>query len=151
VPAWRLRLVVLLRDITPEEMGAWTGRMKFRRRDAEVLIRSALMGARIARRLRRQIKEADLYDLLHGEPLEAVVLATALSAGTPAAERVERYLTHTRHVRLAIGGRDLLAIGYRESAALGDVLSSVLHLKLNGVVSGKAQELEAARRMAKGR
>jgi tRNA nucleotidyltransferase (CCA-adding enzyme) len=151
VPAWRLRLIVLLRDITPEEMGDWTARLKFRRRDAEVLIRSALMGARIARRLRRQIKEADLYDLLHGEPLEAVVLATALSAGTPAAERLERYLTHTRHVRLAIGGRDLLAIGYRESAALGDVLSSVLHLKLNGVVSGKRQELEAARRMAKGR
>jgi hypothetical protein len=50
-------------------------------------------------------------------------------------------------VRLAVGGRDLLELGYRESADLGAVLRSLLHMKLDGLISGRRQELDAARRL----
>ncbi len=40
VPRWRLRLMWLLRDLAPEEIAAWTERMRIRRRDADVLERA---------------------------------------------------------------------------------------------------------------
>jgi hypothetical protein len=38
-------------------------------------------------------------------------------------------------------------MGYRQSADIGAVLHSLLRLKLNGVVSGRRQELAVARRL----
>jgi hypothetical protein len=50
-------------------------------------------------------------------------------------------------VRLDIAGADLLEMGFSSGPRMGEVLRSVLHLKLNGVVAGRAAELEAAARM----
>ncbi len=145
VPAWRARLVMALRDLTPEELEEWVARMRFRRGDARVLVRAWLVGARLARRLERPLSEADLYEIAHGEPLEALLAAMAIAAGGPAEARLERYLAETRRVRLAVSGRDLLALGYRESADLGTVLRALLRMKLDGLVSGRRDELAAAR------
>ena len=147
VPAWRARLVVTLRDLGPEELEEWVARMKFRRSDARVLVRSWLVGTRLERRLARALSEADLYEIAHGEPLEALLVAMAVGAGGPAEERLTRFLRSSRRVRLAVNGRDLLEMGYRQSADLGSVLRSLLRMKLNGLISGRRQELEAARRM----
>jgi tRNA nucleotidyltransferase (CCA-adding enzyme) len=146
-PAWRARLVITLRDLAPEELEEWVGRMKFRRADARVLVRAWLVGTRLERRLRRALSEADLYEIAHGEPLEALLVAMAVGAGGPAEERLARYLDSSRRVRLAVNGRDLLEMGYRQSADIGAVLHSLLRLKLNGVVSGRRQELAVARRL----
>jgi tRNA nucleotidyltransferase (CCA-adding enzyme) len=147
VPAWRVRLVVTLRDLGPEELEEWVARMKFRRGDARVLVRAWLVGTRLERRLGRALSEADLYEIAHGEPLEALLVAMAMGAGGPAEQRLTGFLRSSRKVRLAVNGRDLLEMGYRQSADLGAVLHSLLRMKLNGVISGRRQELEAARRM----
>jgi tRNA nucleotidyltransferase/poly(A) polymerase len=150
VPAWRARLVVTLRDLEPEELAEWVARMKFRRRDGRVLVRSWLVGTRLERRLQRDLSEADLYEIVHGEPLEALLVAMATSSATEVRERLARFIGHTRRMRLAVTGRDLLEMGYRQSADLGAGLHELLRLKLNGVVSGRRQELAAARRLCGG-
>ena len=74
----------------------------------------------------------------------------SLSAGAEVRERLARFIGHTRRVRLAVSGRDLLEMGYRQSADLGAVLHELLRLKLNGEISGRRQELAAARRLRGG-
>ncbi|OPZ46846.1 MAG: DNA ligase [Actinobacteria bacterium ADurb.BinA094] len=64
-----------------------------------------------------------------------------------AASRLAHFVDVTRHVRLAIGGRDLLGLGFAPGPHMGKVLRSVLHLKLNGIVSTPDEELTAAARM----
>ena len=147
IPAWRLRLAVLLRHLDAEEILAWARRLRFRRSDADVLRRAFLLGGRLEQRLRRPISEADLYELAEGEPLEASLIAMALAAGEAAEQRLGHFIASTRHVRLEIDGNDLLALGFRESADLGGVLREVLRMRLNGVLEGRDQELEAARRL----
>jgi len=147
MPRWRLRLIWMLRDLEPEEIALWTRRMHIRRLDADVLERGLVLGERLAGRVRRGPGEAELYDLAAGEPLEAVVAAMTLDDSGVAAGRLGRYLDVSRHVKLEIGGQDLLALGIPSSPQMGDVLRSVLHLKLNGVVAGREQELQAAARM----
>lgn len=145
VPAWRLRLVWLLRDLDPEEVAAWARRMRIRRRDAEVLERALVVANRLVARVARGASDADVYDLAEGQPLEAVLVAMTLDESGIAADRLGQYLDVGRHVRLEIGGEDLMAMGLTPSPRLGEVLRSVLHLKLNGVVTGREEELAAAR------
>ena len=147
VPLWRLRLVWLLRDLEPEELAAWAASMRLRRRDATVLARAMVVGRRLAGLIGRGPSEAELYDAAVGEPAEALLAAIVLDESGAVNERATRYLRQTRHTRLAIAGRDLIALGFASSPELGDVLRGLLHMKLNGVIAGREQELEAARRM----
>jgi len=146
-PRWRLRLVWMLRDLEPEEIAMWAERMRIRRRDAEVLEGALVVGRRLVDRVARGPSEADLYELAHGQPLEAVLAAMALDETGIAADRLGRFLDVTRHVKLAIGGEDLLALGSEASPQMGEVLRSVLHLRLNGVVRSRDDELAAATRL----
>ena len=147
VPSWRLRLVWLLRDLEPEEIAAWGRRMRLRGQDASVLARAQVVARRLLDRALRGPSEAELYDLAAAEPLEAVVAAMTLDASGIAADRLAHFVDVSRHVRLEIRGDDLIRLGFVAGPRMGDVLRSVLHLKLNGVVAGRSQELEAAARM----
>ena len=146
-PRWRLRLVWLLRDLDPEEIAAWAARMRVRAQDASVLERALVVGRRLLDRIARQPGEAELYDLAAGEPLEAVLAAMTLDESGIAGDRLAHFLDVSRHVRLDIAGADLLEMGYSSGPRMGEVLRSVLHLKLNGVVGGREEELTAAARM----
>jgi tRNA nucleotidyltransferase (CCA-adding enzyme) len=148
VPLWRLRLVLLLHELEPGEIAAWTERMTFRHSDAEVLAGAMVLGRRLLERVGRGPSEAELYELAKGAPLEAVVAAMVLDEAGGVAARLGRYLDVTRHVRLEIGGADLLALGLGPSPRLGEILHSVLALKLNGVVTTRAEELAVADQLA---
>jgi tRNA nucleotidyltransferase (CCA-adding enzyme) len=149
VPSWRLRLVWLLRDLDPEEIAAWAQRMRVRAQDASVLARALVVARRLRDRVSRGPSEAELYDLAAAEPLEAVLAAMTLDASGIAADRLAHFVDVSRHVRLEIRGDDLIDLGFTTGPRMGDVLRSVLHLKLNGVVAGRSQELETAARMRK--
>ena len=147
VPLWRLRLLWLLRNLTPEEIAVWTERMRFRRSDARVLERSLVVGRRLAERLVGGLGDADFREAAVGEPAEALVVAMVSDDTGMVERRVTHYLAHTRDVRLFIAGDDLVAMGMRPSPAIGDVLRTVLRMKVNGVVRTREEELEAARRL----
>ena len=147
VPSWRLRLVWLLRDLDPEEISAWAQRMRLRGQDASVLARAQVVARRLLDRVSRGPSEAELYDLAAAEPLEAVLAAMTLDASSIAADRLAHFVDVSRHVRLEIRGDDLIDLGFATGPRMGDVLRSVLHLKLNGVVAGRSEELEAAAQM----
>ncbi len=147
VPRWRLRLIWMLRDLGPEEIANWCRRLRIRRRDAEVLERAFVLGSGLLRLTERGPTEAELHDLIRQGPLEAVLVALVLDRTGMVVERLGHYLAVTRHIRLAVTGEDLLALGFAPSAHLGEVLHSILRLKLNGVVQTREEELAAAERM----
>ncbi len=144
VPRWRLRLIWLLRDLDPEEIDEWARKMGFPRADTDVLRGAMVVGRRVAERVARGPSEAEIYELVHGQPLEAILVAMALDSSGGVAQRLGHYLDVSRHVRLEIDGSDLLALGFSTSPRIGEALRSVLALRLNGVISGRDEELGAA-------
>jgi tRNA nucleotidyltransferase (CCA-adding enzyme) len=70
-----------------------------------------------------------------------VELALARALG---AEWLDRYVAEWQHVAIEIGGEDLLAAGVPEGPAIGHGLAAALRRKLDGEISGREQELEAA-------
>jgi tRNA nucleotidyltransferase (CCA-adding enzyme) len=70
-----------------------------------------------------------------------VELAIARALG---ADWLDLYVAEWRDVRLDVGGGDLLAAGVPEGPALGRGLAAALAAKLDGQVTGRAEELAVA-------
>jgi hypothetical protein len=102
----------------------------------------------LSERLAGKQAPSQLQELLGGRPVE-VLLVAILDATDPAPveERIREYLERVRGVGLEITGDDLRSAGVAESPAIGSALRRTLALKLDGEVSGRDAELEAALRL----
>jgi tRNA nucleotidyltransferase (CCA-adding enzyme) len=146
-PAWRPRLAVLARRLTPEELYDWFERLRLRRRDADELADAVTVAPRVLAQLEDVDEPAEIRRLLGPHDPLGVLLALALAPHGPAAERLRRYVEELRAVRLEISGSDLDALGLKESPRVGAVLEELLRRKLNGELVGRESELEAAREL----
>jgi tRNA nucleotidyltransferase (CCA-adding enzyme) len=72
------------------------------------------------------------------DPIE-LILARAMGA-----DWIEQYLTAWRQVELEIGGDDLIAAGVPQGPAVGRGLRAARRRKLEGEITGREDELEAA-------
>jgi len=130
----------------PEKLDLWLADLDLRAEQRDAASRAARVADRIAIALReREHTPSELRELLAGEPLEALALALALRAPS---EPILRWVTDLRGVGLEISGADLLAAGVPEGPAVGRALEETLRRKLDGLVSGREQELETALQLA---
>jgi tRNA nucleotidyltransferase (CCA-adding enzyme) len=97
------------------------------------------------------LKPAELFDLLHGRS-HAALLASELVFDRPNARAsVALYLSHLRHVRPALAGRDLLQLGFTDGPELGRALAALRSARLNGEVASRQDETALALRLLRDR
>ena len=80
-------------------------------------------------------RPSELMGVLSDAPVEAIVLAVALGelqSRTRATAAARRWLHELRHVRLKIGGDDLLAAGVPAGPEIGRRLDAALAMRLDG-------------------
>ena len=134
-------------ESAPAELDMWLADLHLPAEERDAASRAARVAPRIASALReREHTPSELRAMLEREPLEALALALALSAP---AEPVLKWVTSLRPVRLEISGADLLAAGVPEGPAVGRALDETLNRKLDGLVSGRDEELEIALLLAR--
>lgn len=115
--------------------------------ERERAVHSAILAPRLAARLRRAQKPSEIYEIAHGEPLEAVALAAAIAEADGeqvASDAARRWSSELRLVALEIDGDDLLAAGVAAGPEVGGRLRRALMRKLDGELSGHDAELQAA-------
>jgi tRNA nucleotidyltransferase (CCA-adding enzyme) len=130
--------------------------LEFSAVERERAVHSALLAPRIAERLRTAQRPSQIYEVAHGEPLEAVALAAAIAAAgaqyatadAPAADAARRWLSQLRLVTLEIRGEDLLAAGIVAGPEVGRRLRRALVRKLDGELDGAADSRAAELRAA---
>jgi tRNA nucleotidyltransferase (CCA-adding enzyme) len=134
-------------ESAPEELDLWLADLHLQAEERDAAGRAARVAPRIAMALReREHSSSELRALLGREPLEALALALALRAPS---EPVLRWITELRGVTLEISGDDLLAAGVPEGPAIGRALEETLRRKLDGLISGRDEELETALLLAR--
>jgi tRNA nucleotidyltransferase (CCA-adding enzyme) len=134
-------------ESAPEELDLWLADLHLLADERDAASRAARVAPRIAMALReREHSPSELRELLGREPLEALALALALHAPS---DPILRWVTDLRGVRLEISGDDLLAAGVPEGPAVGRALEETLRRKLDGIVSGRDNELEVALQLAR--
>ena len=132
----------------PDELADWLEDLHLTASERDAVARAAAGAESLARELHsRERSPSELAALLAPEPPE--VLALALALGAPP-EPILRWAEELRDVRLEISGDDLIAAGVPEGPALGRALEETLARKVEGLVSGREQELETALELARG-
>ena len=144
VPAWRIGLAVLGRDLTSDEAYDWLARLKVRSRDVDRIAGAITVSPRILDRLQGDaLKPAEIVALADPFAPDAPLLALARKD----VPELRDYFTRLRDVRIEIGGAELATLGLSESPRVGEVLAELRRRKLNGELDGRESELQAAREL----
>ncbi len=133
-------------------MRALLDRLEFPASEREQAVRTALSSPSLLERIAGRASPSAVNATLATVPLEAVALALARAeagiggpADADAVAAARRWLERLRHVRLAIGGEDLLAAGVPPGPQIGERLAAALALRLDGALeAGPEAELRAA-------
>jgi tRNA nucleotidyltransferase (CCA-adding enzyme) len=144
VPAWRLGLAALARNMPAEEIAPWLDGLKVRRRDADQIEAAITRGPKIAEELAAGTPTpADIVALAEPHAPDAPLFALALADLPP----LHDYFERLAGIRLEINGADVAALGPGESPRVGEILAELRRRKLNGELEGRESELAAAREL----
>ena len=146
-----MRLAMLVRNLSPEDIFEFLSRLKFNKKEQETVASTATVPAKLAVTLSTEgLAPSELHSLLNELPVEALLATELLVGGAePACGYLEAWFKELRHVRLKIGGDDLINEGLAQSPTIGRALDETLHLKIDGFLKGRKQELETAIRLAR--
>jgi tRNA nucleotidyltransferase (CCA-adding enzyme) len=137
-------LTMALLGPTPEQLD----RLEFGAGERDRICAGARLAPQLADRLAGASRPSELHEALARVPIEAVALAGALAAEqgrTLGCEAAARWIADLRHVRLEIGGDDLIAAGLSPGPEIGRRLEMTLARKLDGELdAGREAELAAA-------
>src|SRR5579884_4056552 len=111
----RLALALAGRRLAPGALSALLARLAFPAAERDGIVAAAGRAGELAQRLGEAAGPAAIASAVDGAAPEAVALAGALGPGAAA----RRWLDELRHVRLEIGGDDLLLAGIPAGPAIG--------------------------------
>ena len=131
-------LAALAVEVPRERLGG--GRADIHLSEAAAVLDATDDPAGLAAAMRAAERPSALWRLLRRRTPQAAALAGALGAE----EQARRWLDELRHVRLEIGGEDLLAAGVPQGPEVGRRLEAALARKLDEGVAGREEELAAA-------
>jgi tRNA nucleotidyltransferase (CCA-adding enzyme) len=117
---------------------------EFAARDRDTVVAAATRSRALAQELDQaaMVVPSRLARRLRAERPETVALAGALG-GSTATRSARHWLQQLRHVKLDIGGDDLLAAGLN-GPAIGVALQAALDARLDGRAPGREEQLAAA-------
>jgi tRNA nucleotidyltransferase (CCA-adding enzyme) len=136
----------------PDALAGWLDELQLSAPARDAVLDAARTAPEIVRELRAvrlqdEERPSRVWALLRDRPPETLALALALGAPP---EPILRFASDLRHMRLEIGGGDLVAAGVPESPAIGRALEETLRRKLDGELSGRDEELRTALELARG-
>lgn len=144
---WLIRLSVLLRDLTEEEIENFCSKYSFTREERETILASSKKADEIVERLTvPEMKPSSIYYLLRSYPPEALILAMAIAKNDIVEKRIVLYLSHLQKIELEITGDDLKKMGYKPSPEFSRILEETKKAKLDGLVKTVEEEVEFIRK-----
>jgi tRNA nucleotidyltransferase (CCA-adding enzyme) len=139
-----LALALASLRVRPQELGERLDSLAFDAAERDTIVAAVERAGELAAALQRAGLPSEIADAVAGASPELVAIAGALGPAAAA----QRWLGSIRHVRLEIGGTDLIEAGVAPGPAIGRGLRAALAAKRDGRASGRQAELAEALRAA---
>ncbi|CAN5395658.1 CBS domain-containing protein [soil metagenome] len=141
---WIVYLGALLSELPIDRVSGVLERLMLTNHQREV-IESGLDLHRVMPLSIGDMRRSELYEMMHGKGREALAIAAAAGqVGSYLRRSIKLYLEELADTKLDITGADLIASGFKPGPKIGEALKHVLSERLDGQVSGREQELQAA-------
>ncbi len=148
--SWLVCMMALLDVLPGRAVSDLLKRFPFTEQEAEKLKAARFALRALQRRLAKQPppRPAETMRLLTGLADETLIFIMAKDKSESVKRQVSAYLTTYRHVKPALTGRDLQAMGLKPGPLYRKILDALLDARLNGDVNTEAEERELAKRLA---
>ncbi len=93
------------------------------------------------------LKNSHLVQQLSDTKIEPLLYLMAIATSDEVKRRISHYLTHLRHIRISITGKDLKNMGIDPGPAYRKILDAVLDAKLDSQIKSRQGELKLAGRL----
>lgn len=142
--AWVVYLGVLLSELPPDRSEAVLTRLQLTNKQKETVLDGLDLHRHMPVEM-RHLKRSELFHLMKERPLGALAIAAAVAQiGTDLRRCLKLYIDELAQVKLEIGGKDLLALGFASGPRLGVALSEILDAKIDRKAVGREAELKLA-------
>jgi len=145
----RTLLVALAQSASRREVERWIRHLHLSHDYADHALQMTDRGAAAASALksRAAMRDSRLYRLL--EPLSAEVITNLWAMGDDTSQaRIQRYCCELAHIKTAVDGADLIALGATPSPAFSAILARALDDRMDGRFVGREAELANLSRLA---
>ena len=139
---WIVYMMALMEVIPRKGVTETVKRLAMPARVAEKIRAGHGAANRLVRRLARRPgpRPAETYRALYGLSDETLLLLMAAGKSEVVKKQVSAHLTTYQHVKPALTGQDLKAMGLKPGPLFKQILNRLLDARLNGEVSSEAEE-----------
>ncbi|SDN27355.1 tRNA nucleotidyltransferase (CCA-adding enzyme) [Desulfonauticus submarinus] len=92
-------------------------------------------------------KISKLYLLLDDIPIEGILFIIAKIKNEELRQKIAIYVAKFRRIKLAISGKDLIALGLKPGPIFGEILKEVKQISLDNQIYDKQSQLELAKKL----
>ncbi len=143
---WVVNLMALVHGLSEADLSDLMLRLDLARGDRDALTRTLREAPLVQERLSKaKIKDSEIFLALEGRALEELVFLYAFSDQKRVKERIALYLSELLSVKPLLSGRDLIALGFKESPLYNLVLKKLLLLRLDNRNLSRDEEVELAK------
>ncbi len=149
VDIWLVYMMGLLELLPERAVKDILKRFPFSEQEATKLKTGRIGCHHVIRRLasKRSLKPAEVYHLLSGLSDETLLILMAKSKGDIVKRHISAFLTTYQHVKPALTGTDLKAIGLKPGPQFKKILHQLLEARLNGDVQTETEERQFVQRV----
>jgi tRNA nucleotidyltransferase (CCA-adding enzyme) len=144
-PSPALYLALLAYRLSEEENEDLLARLRIRGEIAKVMRQTVKLKQVTSALTKPRLAPSAIYHLVQRYPPESISAAALASDSRLVRQRLKLYLTELRHIKPALSGDDLQAMGISPGRKLGQVLRALHDAKLDGEVQTREQEEDLAR------
>ena len=138
----KIWLGLMFQGLSPVENQAVSDRLKLSRNQVRLLSEITDLYSVDDSMSTPELSAYNIYSILSGKSIHSITAYSLITKNTTAKEHASKFLHELRHIKPHLTGRDLITLGIPNGPSIGNILESLLHARLDGVVKTRNDELE---------
>ncbi|NIO05830.1 MAG: CBS domain-containing protein [Proteobacteria bacterium] len=145
---WLVYLLGLFDDLSDRQVGTISKRLAVRGKNRRRIIEARRNGQQAfvilsqRRGGKKRPKRSEVYDILDPLPTEAKLFMMAKTEDEKIKRDISLYFTSLRNVKTALGGKNLIQMGFEPGPLFREIMAELLKGRLDGKIKSKEEEID---------
>jgi tRNA nucleotidyltransferase (CCA-adding enzyme) len=135
-----LYLCLLIYNLNDKESERFISRLNFPKNQTQAMHHTLQLKAQLHKLANPRLKPSDIYQSLHSYTITAIQANSLASESSIASQHLQLYLAKLRYVKTLLNGKDLKGMGISSGPQVGEILSALHKVRLNGKIRTRKEE-----------